>query len=62
MILRKEITITKTLKLPKDSIYLVISAVEYEGYDVLAAFKTKQLAEKFVDECMRLLKDGKTEL
>ena len=30
--------------------------------DMMYLQHSKQLAEKFVDECMRLLKDGKTEL
>ena len=53
----------KTLKLPKDNIYLVAHIVKFEGYDVLAAFKTKNAAQKFVDACKKMFeKDKDTEL
>ena len=41
------------VQLPKESIYLVASQPDYEAAAIIAAFKTKNGAEKFIEKCMK---------
>jgi hypothetical protein len=41
------------VQLPKESIYIVAHVKDFETPDIIAAFKTKQSAEKFIKACQK---------
>ena len=46
------------VQLPKESIYLVASQPDYESAAIIAAFKTKNGAEKFIEKCKQIINAG----